>query len=516
MKKHKSEIKNPFLFTALKDVNKFRKLLQNKSESFWWRRGEKMREELFKEMKKSVPAFHNFLKENNLLKEADFDKIIPCDKNNYLRENNLSDLCWDGDLAALKGTISATSGSTGEPFYFPRSSEQDLLYSLTAELYLLENFQIDKKSTLYINAFALGPWIGGVFTYNAITKIQERANYKLNIINTSINRNDLYAVIKKMGNLYEQIIIGCYPPLLKDILDCGIDEGIDWKKFNLKFVFSAEGFSEDFRKYIFNVTGMKQDENYFLKSLNHYGTVDLGTQSYETPICILLRTLAIKNDMFFKKIFNLNHKLPTLTQFIPEHFYFEEEKGKNNVVGTSYSGLPLFRYDLKDNGGVLKFSTVNRLVKKYFGKSLNELATQNGIEQTLWQLPFVYVYERADLSIKLFGFEIFPETIKNAIISDSQVYGQLSGRFTIEAAHDDKFSQYLKVNVELKKHVSSSQELKDKIKNLVIKFLLKENYQYHNAHKLKSGNLEPVIELLEHEHPAYFKSGGKQKWAKKN
>jgi phenylacetate-coenzyme A ligase PaaK-like adenylate-forming protein len=111
------------------------------------------------------------------------------------------------------------------------------------------------------------------------------------------------------------------------------------------------------------------------------------------------------------------------------------------------------RYDLKDNGGVKKFSDVDKLVQMYFNKSLREIAKDNNIDSTLWELPFVYVFERKDFSIKLYGFEVFPETVKNAIMSVKSAYKLLTGRFTLEAAHDKKFNQFLKVNLELKKDI---------------------------------------------------------------
>jgi phenylacetate-coenzyme A ligase PaaK-like adenylate-forming protein len=48
---------------------------------------------------------------------------------------------------------------------------------------------------------------------------------------------------------------------------------VDWKKYNLRFIFSAEGFSETFRDYVAEVAGLK---NAYLDTLNHYGTVDQG------------------------------------------------------------------------------------------------------------------------------------------------------------------------------------------------------------------------------------------------
>ena len=37
------------------------------------------------------------------------------------------------------------------------------------------------------------------------------------------------------------------------------------------------------------------------------------------------------------------------------------------------------------------------------------------VTNTIWRLPFVYVYERSDFSVSFYAFQIYPETIKRAL-----------------------------------------------------------------------------------------------------
>src|SRR6185503_7206520 len=122
-----------------------------------------------------------------------------------------------------------------------------------------------KKSTLYVDAFAMGAWIGGVFTYEAVNRVAKKG-YPLSIITPGINKAEVISGIKRLGPNFDQVIIGCYPPILKDIIDLGVEEGLDWAKFNLGIVFSAEGFSEDFRDYIIQKASLA---NPFTSTLNH-------------------------------------------------------------------------------------------------------------------------------------------------------------------------------------------------------------------------------------------------------
>jgi phenylacetate-CoA ligase len=245
-----SVLKNPYLHgDELVD------LYSKMPEDYWVDEGSNRALKLFHEMSNRVPAYKKFLKKHhidpkNIKDSADFKKLPTLDKENYLRQYSLQDLSWDGNFPGGQHVISATSGSTGLPFYFPRSKEQDLQYAAVAEAYLRTNFDIDKKSTLYIIGFPMGVWIGGVFTYQALQYIAERGNYDMSIITPGIHKEEIIKAIKNLGSHFDQIIIGSYGPFLKDVLDDGVEAGLDWKKHTIKCIFSAEGFSEEFREFV--------------------------------------------------------------------------------------------------------------------------------------------------------------------------------------------------------------------------------------------------------------------------
>lgn len=487
--------------------------LKKRPASYWDKRGEDFALYYFKKISQSVPAYKKFLKNKKFNTKkikiiSDFKKVPLINKKDYLRKYPYKDLFIDGKFTEKHWVISSTSGSTGEPFYFPRTDEQDLQYALTAEMYLLTNFQIDKKTTLYINGFAMGVWIGGLFTYQAIKHIVTNGKYKLSIINPGIYKEEILKAVKKLGPYFDQIIIGGYPPFIKDLIDYGNESGINWKNKSVKFIFSAEGFSENFRDYIIANAGLK---NPYLDTLNHYGTVDIGTKSYETPISILLRRLALKNRELYKLLFGNTYKLPTLTQYIPEHFYFEEVKG--GLVCTARSGLPLIRYDLKDNGGVHNFNNVIKICEKC-GINLLSEAKKVGILNTVWKIPFVYLYERSDMSVSFYGANIYPETIRK-VLENSDFNKIFTGKCTLEIKYTKKQNQMLIIHVELKNNTSVNKKIENNLKNTIVKTLIKENSEYRNNYELLGKLAIPKILSWKHSHEHYFKSEGKQKWVKK-
>lgn len=498
----------------VKNPHQFLQALKKKPEHFWMKRGEAHALKLFHAAAVRIPAYKDFLKQKKIRAEkikmiADFRHVPPVDKDNYLRRYPLKAVCWDGNLNEKRWTFAQTSGSTGKPFYFPREQMQDRQYAFTAELYLLNQFEIDKKSTLYIDGFAMGAWIGGLFTYEAIRLLAERSQYPLSIITPGLNKKEILNAVQELGPQFDQIIIGGYPPFIKDVIDEGLALGIPWKNLNIRFIFSAEGFNELFRDYIAKKTGLK---NIYRDSLNHYGTVDLGTMSHETPLSILMRRLALKNTSLYSMLFGATYKLPTLTQFLPEMFFFEEVDG--NLFCSAASGIPLVRYDLHDHGGIFSFDD---LYKKFAtrGIDLKKEAAQAEIEDTIWNLPFVHVYERNDLSVSLYGGNVYPETIRN-VLQTYEFERHLTGKFTMLIQTDAAQNPYLAIHTELKPGAREFRSLKNIMVKKIVDRLLQENSEYRVLHQqLGEKKLIPHVVFWPHEHSLYFRSGGKQKWVSK-
>ncbi len=487
------------------------RLLNDAPES-WQRTGRSRALLLFKEMSQRVPAYKDFLKvhsidPDNIKTFKDLKSVPAIDKDNYLRKYPKNMLCWDGEFGSGAWVISTTSGSTGKPYYFPRQSSQDWQYTITAEQYLLTNFNIDKNKTLYVVGYPMGAWIGGVFTYEAIKNVSEKG-YDLSIITPGIHKQEIINAIKQLAESFDQIIIGAYAPFLRDIIEDGEKEGINWKNINVKFIFSAEAFSETFRDYVSNRVGLK---NVYKDTLNHYGTVDIGTMAHETPLSILIRRRLIDSDDM-QLLFPERYKQPTFCQYDPAMFFFEEIK--DTLYCSAYSGIPLFRYDLKDYGGVVPYKKAVGILKKNGYDIENELIANN-LADTHWKTPFVYVYERNDFSVSYYAFNVYPEPIRKALQQKS-IAEELTGKFTIYVDYAKNGQQRLYVVAE---RTSSSKEdslvLAKRSRDLIHEMLLRESTEYPELFQMKGVIAKPVVTLRNYEDPEYFKPGTKQKWVKK-
>jgi phenylacetate-CoA ligase len=484
--------------------------LRTKRPLYWEKLGQKKTIELANFTVKNVLAYQCFLRRRGVKRKKvrnfdDFKALPLVNKKNYLNKSKYIDL-FPKDYINEITTISSTSGSTGEPFYFPRGEEQDKQYEYVAEVYLRNQFEIDKYRTLAINGFGLGIWIGGIFTYKVFNKIATKG-YRLSIAPTGRNKDIFLQTFKKIASVYDQVVLMGYPPFIKDVVDEGLNFGINWKKHKLRIMTATEGFSEKFRDYLVNKTGI---ENALIDTLNIYGSVELGTMSHETPITILIRKIAESNKKIFNEIFPGVRIMPTLVQYYPHIVYFEQVK--DEVVASGHgSSFPLIRYQFFDKGGVCTF---DEMVSKLSDMGIDVIkeARKAGIKNSMFRLPFVYVHERSDFVVNLRGANIYPGNIRSAL-EEKQLESYVTGKFTMIKREDRYLNEYLEINIEMKKGVLKSKKLKKKLSKAIVDTLLKQNSEFMNMYTSESDKATPRVKLFTNEHPKYFSNDlVKQKW----
>lgn len=494
---------------STKNSKKILQDLKKKSENFWVKNGEIMSLRLFREMSQGVPAYKDFLKKNKINPSKiktykDFKSLPVISKKNYLRRYPLEKLVWKGSLKKHL-VFTSTSGSTGVPFYFPRQEKLDWQYSILSELFL-KNSSLDQKGpVLLIVGFGMGVWIGGLITYKAFEIAAQRENYPLSILTPGINKTEIFDAIKRLAPHYKQIILAGYPPFVKDIIDQAPNQGINLKKLNIRLLFAAESFPEKFRDYLVKKAGIK---NTYLDTLNIYGSADIGAMAFETPISILIRKLSDKRQKLFQEIFSQTQRTLTLAQYNPLFVVFEEVEGE--IVLTGENVLPLVRYSIGDRGGVFSFKDVILKMKKHGIDFKKEILTA-GIQNNVYRLPFVYVYERSDFSTTIYGLQIYPEMIREALFN-KDIVKFLTGKFSMITKFDRKHNQYLEINIELRKKVKLKKSSNEKVKNKIVQNLLTRSSEFRELYNYLKSRTPIRLIFWPYEHPQYFKPGIKQKW----
>ncbi|HJO89973.1 MAG: hypothetical protein QGH85_00230 [Candidatus Pacebacteria bacterium] len=489
--------------------------IEDKTDAYWEREQKKKTLQLFNEAARRVPAYKKFLKKHrisprNIRTFKDLQKVPAITKSNYLQKYTLEQLSWDGVLNSSSNNslvFTSTSGSTGEPFYFSRNGVVDQQAAAIHELFFKNGELSPKSPTLVIVCFGMGVWVGGLITYQAF-EITGRGKCPISIITPGINKAEIFKILKKLSPHFKQTILAGYPPFLKDIVDEADDRKIKLKKLNIRLLFAAEAFTENFRDYLAKKTKL---DNVLLDTMNIYGSADIGAMAFETPLSILIRKIAVKNPKIFKDIFSDISKMPTLTQYIPSFISFETRDDKLHLTGNS--SIPLVNYSIGDHGGTFTFSQI----KKKFAShkiNLNREVKKAGIKNYIYQLPFVYVYERIDMSTTLYGLQIYPETIREVLLK-KPFSELLTGKLTLISKFDINHNQYLEINLEMRKKRKVSNMLKTQLLNGIINNLRVKNSEFRELSDFLGDRAEPSLVFWPQEDPLYFKTGIKQKWVDK-
>lgn len=466
---------------------------------------------LFHKTVENIPAYRNYLRSrefnpSSVTSIEDFSKIPITNKKDYLHMNARNELIWETHQTAPLWYCS-TSGSTGEPYYFPRTDEIAGRGSYFAEAFLQYSSH-GMGSTLVIIGFGMGVWIGGVITLRSFEIAAERTKLPVAFLPTGYNKQEVFKALKKLSPEFDQTILVGYPPFIKEIVDETESENIDLKKLKTRFIFAAEAFTESFRKYICKKAAVK---NSLLDTLNIYGSADFGAMAYETPLSILIRRLALEDPLLYRDVFGQIEKTPTLAQYHPEFIEFEEINGE--LILTSEGAIPLIRYAIGDHGGVFSYEKIESLFNQY-GVNLCAEVQKAGIGHTLSKRPFVFVYERTDLSASLHGIIIYPEFIKESLINkNSSKY--FTQRFTMSTKFDINHNQFLQINLELQKDVVPSDTIEKLAITHITKSLKDKSSEFAEVSRSRSSDSLIQVMLWPNGHHRYFGKNTKQNWVKK-
>ena len=467
--------------------------------------------DLFQKAVTEIDAYRDFLSNNSFDPKRvknleDFQQIPYTDKKTYLQTNKKIDLIWPQNQTGALWYCS-TSGSTGEPYYFPRTDDIAARGSWFAESFLRYSSR-GQGSTLVIIGFGMGVWIGGVITLRSFEIAAERMHTPVAFLPTGYNKKEIFNALRKLSPEYDQTILVGYPPFIKEVIDEAELEGINLHALHLRLMFAAEAFTETFRDYVSKKAGVA---NTLLDTLNIYGTADLGAMAYETPISILIRQVALKDRLLYQDIFGQIEKTPTLAQYHTDFIEFEEINGE--LIITSNGAIPLIRYAIGDHGGVFTYEHIENLFRHY-GMNLSEEAQKAGIANTVVKRPFVFVYERTDLSANLHGIIIYPEFVKEGLLT-TELSACFTERFTMATKHDVHQNQYLEINLELQKNVDISKETEAKAYQSITESLKAKSSEF--AEISRSRPIEGLLKIVvwPSEHPKYFAPGTKQEWVKK-
>lgn len=486
--------KPPDIKEIMQDYDKAVKFFANTPAEAWEGLGQKTALSVFGEMAESIKPYQEFLKLHKIKSSSiksveDFYKIPVTDKYNYIQTYGFNEI---NSVKAGKNlySVSLSSGTVDEPTIWPRYYQYEEFLPLVFDLFMRQYWQIDKKSTLLLNAFALGPWIAGFSVHSAIRPLTQK--YNLTMATTGADIDSIVYTIVKLSKFYDQTIIFSYPTFARTILDRLEDAGVKLNKLNLKMFIAGEGHTVEWRQYINKLaTGDPED---ITAIIDGYGVTDTGLSGQGSAITNLVRDLAHKNEKLREDLFGKTDCVPSLFQFNPGTYYIEEFNGE--IVVTTKSTTPLVRYNIHDRGGVIKFREMEAILKKH-GYDYKKIFKKKKLsEDLIWQQPFVYCFGRRDDTVIIGGANIFPEQIAPVLFNEKN---KDIHSFKLATDHDDKQHQRFYVLLELRSGLKYNEKQLKKIEKkyhgLILRQLKDINFDYADAYRIDPDVCKPQIKL---------------------
>ena len=357
-------------------------------------------------------------------------------KENYVKRYSIEARCYDGRLPAAGVVIDESSGSSGVPNNWVRSSEERADVKRILQL----NYQLIYRDSgcILLNCFALGPWATGM-------------NVSMSLVDVGIlksigpDQKKLENTLQLFGSGYRYLVFG-YPPFIKSFVD---STRLDLKQYRMDLIVGGEGISEPLRTYLLQ---------FFQTVISSYGASDLEINiAVETELTINLRRLCLEDRALAQKLFG-REAVPMIFQYNALDYIIETTDTGELVftIGRQTSAAPKLRYNLHDVGGTMSHQ---QLVAQLAANGVDSAT----LAERQSRFPLLYVYGRSDLTVPFYGAKVYPTDIEE-IINAHPALVKLVNSFQLASYEDAQINRRLKIRLETVKDVSalpSVEELRD-------------------------------------------------------
>jgi phenylacetate-CoA ligase len=462
---------------------------------------------LFQRTAATVPAYQAFLAAHGIQPEtvtsmSDFRRLPLMTKPDYMQAYPLAQRCETGTLMSCD-RIAVSSGSTGQPTFWPRSLRHELDIAVRFEQVFRDSFRAHERRTLAIVCFALGNWVGGLFTTSCCWHLSQKG-YPLMVATPGNNKDEIFRIVRALSPEFEQTVLLGYPPFVKDVIDAGLAEGIDWSRHNVRMVFAGEVFSEEWRAELIRRAGSSSPCH---DTASLYGTADGGVLGNETAYTIAARRFLAEHPDAARQVFG-ESRLPTLVQFDPRSRFFESHE--QTLVVSGDSGVPLVRYHIADKGGVIGFSEMQDFLRDHGAEDW--MAEALGPDTPVRELPLVFVFGRADFTVSFYGANIYPENVTVGL-EQPAVMDWLTGKFVLEVCEDARGDKHLRVTAELRPSIAGNDGVANRLADSIRTQLLRLNSEF--SHYVPPERQTPVVMLRAFGDSEYFPVGVKHRYTRR-
>jgi len=412
----------------------------------------------FQRATEGVPTYKRLLQERDInpaeVKDIDtFKELVPIidKKTTFIAyQDRIKELGINGDLEDV-ASILTSSGHSGS-FSFGLITNKDLkeigkLIDSTLDYHI----GIAGKKTVLINCLPMG--------VRFPTK-------ECVVAEVSVRSDMALALVRGFGRDFDQIIFVGENSFMKEVLEEGLEQGINWSSLDVCIIVGEEDFPENYREYIAYLLGKDLDKVDKIIVASSMGISEIGLSVFqESKDTIRIRRQAQRNSNLRYALFGEDIEIcPMLFHFYPTRTYVEEEPASYDGEMKDYdlvitnldlqAKLPLIRYNTKDRGRIILYDKLAEILNRY---KLQELLPE-------LKLPLVAVSGRGK-KIRHGDINLYPEQIKAAIYSDFELARATTANFKMKK----KDSQVV-IEMQLKKGTEKKGELQAKFSEAIFKY----------------------------------------------
>ena len=454
-------------------------------EKFWNKKGEKAALEAFDQALNS-PAYREILNKagidpDNIVSVEDLKKLPLTQKDNYFSHSKFTDL-YQVDEEDIFG-ICFTSGTTGNPAssIYSKKSISKAITGILNFLHYYWNIASPKKKTMAMNAFAAGPWTAFFITNSFL--VTQGLKYNISLSIPGADPIGVLETIKRVGERYDQIIIGAYPSTIKTIIEEGNKKKIDWSKYYITFVTAGEPLTRGLYDYILdNIDPEKKDG---MRILDLYASTEGSASGLSTPLTKAIDKIAREDKKFREEVFGQN-ELSSIFQYNPMICYLEIVDEK--LIITRPGPIPLVRYAIGDFGKIISFEEMEKKLKD-MGYDLEELSQSISPGKPLFKWPFFVSMGRSDdMVIAYSGAKIHTRVLLPLLENNKEL-----NSFKITSKMDSSYDNRLVVYLELKEGMKVNSEIEERYEKRIHERLLESSIDYADAYRLSPKKTAPEI-----------------------
>jgi phenylacetate-CoA ligase len=192
--------------------------------------------------------------------------------------------------------------------------------------------------------------------------------------------------------------------------------------------------------------------------------------------------------------------------------YFEalpEAEGGQTLLFTGDNGVPLVRYHVADNGGLVPYDRMIHFLADWRFDPVRELGGHGW--RGVHRLPFAFVFGRSSFTVSYFGANIYPENVSVGL-EQPEVRDWVTGKFVLQVVEGLSEAPHLAIAVELATTATGDSGKREAIVRSIQTHLERLNSEFKNHAPAEYRT--PRVTLHPAGDPAWFPPGVKHRYTR--